>query len=129
MRSIVSASVVALAAVIGLATVPAHADGDADAGKKVFRKCQACHTAGAGEPHKVGPNLHGVVGRAAGTADGYTRYSDALKESGVTWDEASLTKYLHNPKEFIPGNQMAFPGLRKDADVENAIAYLKSMSE
>lgn len=129
MRSIMGASAIALAAVIGLAAVPAHADGDAAAGKKVFRKCQACHTAGEGEANKVGPNLHGVIGRAAGTVDGYTRYSDAVKNSGVTWDEESLAKYLHNPKEFIPGNHMAFPGLRKEKDVENVIAYLKSESE
>lgn len=101
--------------------------GDAAAGAKVFAKCKACHSAVAAEGNKVGPNLHGVIGRKAGTAEGFN-YSDGMKaagESGVVWNEATLDKYLHDPKAFVPKNKMAFVGLKKDSDVANVIAYLK----
>ena len=72
----------------------------------------------------VGPELNGVVGRKAGTVPGYN-YSDANKNSGLTWDEATLTKYLKMPREVVPGTKMAFPGLPRDSDIANVIAYLK----
>lgn len=97
---------------------------DAEAGKKVFNQCQACHV--ANQPtNRVGPHLVGLFGRQAGAVDGY-KYSDALKKSGVTWDEETLVKYLKDPKGFIPGNKMAFAGVRKDEDLKNLVAYLKS---
>ena len=110
-----------------LAMAPARADGDAAAGKKVFNKCMACHDA-VNDKSKVGPSLHNVVGRKAGTFEGF-KYSDAMKkagEGGLVWDEANLTEYIHDPKAKVPGNKMAFPGLKDDADVANVIAYLKA---
>ena len=96
---------------------------DVDAGKKVFRKCKACHTLKDGGKSAIGPNLYGVVGRNAATVDGF-KYSKAMKESGLVWDEATLTGYLTKPKEFLPGNKMPFPGLKKPEQIENVIAYI-----
>jgi len=100
------------------------AEGDPAAGASTFKICKACHQIGETAKNFVGPELNGLVGRKAGTVPGYT-YSDANKNSGITWDEATLTKYLHNPKEVVPGTKMVFPGLPKDEDVANVIAYLK----
>lgn len=103
---------------------------DSAAGEKVFNKCKACHDA-AEDKNKVGPSLHGVIGRTAGTHEGY-KYSPAMIEagkSGVVWDETSLTKYLHDPKAMVKGNKMAFPGLKSDEDIANVIAYLKQESQ
>ena len=105
------------------ATVAARADGDADAGKNVFKKCHACHNVGEGAHNAVGPELNGIVGRKAGTAEGYN-YSDANKGSGITWDAATLDVYLKDPKAKVPGTKMAFPGLPNDKDRADVIAYL-----
>jgi cytochrome c len=102
----------------------ASADGDAAAGATTFKVCKACHQIGENAKNFVGPVLNGVIGRKSGTIPGYT-YSDANKNSGLTWDEATLTKYLHNPREVVPGTKMAFPGLPNDQDIANVIAYLK----
>ena len=101
---------------------------DVDAGKKIFRKCKACHTLKAGGKSAIGPNLHGVVGRSAAAVDGF-KYSKAMKESGLVWDEATLTAYLTKPKEFLPGNKMPFPGLKKPEQIENVIAYIIEKSK
>jgi len=101
--------------------------GDVDAGKKIFRKCKVCHTLKAGGKNKIGPNLHSVVGREAGTVDGF-KYSKAMKESGVVWNEKMLKAFLFNPKKFIPGNKMPFPGLKKPEQIENVIAYIVEKS-
>lgn len=98
---------------------------DATAGKKVFTKCLACHKVGPGAANGVGPDLNGVVGRKAGTEAGYA-YSDAMKNSGLTWDDATLTKYLHKPKEVVPGTLMSFAGLNSDKDITNVVAFLKT---
>jgi cytochrome c len=119
------AAVMATAAICLLAM--AHSalaqEGDADAGKKVFAKCQACHTVEAGK-NKVGPSLHGVVGRKSGSIEGFA-YSDAMKKADVTWDETTLDHYLTNPRKMVPGTKMIFPGLPKAEDRANVIAYLK----
>lgn len=114
-------------AVLGLAAFAASpAFADAESGEKVFKKCQTCHEVKA-EKNKVGPHLVGIVGRQAGSVEGF-KYSDAMKGSGITWTEENLAKYLKDPKGFIPGNKMAFVGLKKDEEVADVIAYLKQPS-
>lgn len=108
----------------------AQAEGDADAGKKVFKKCKACHAVGEKAKNKVGPLLNDIIGREAGTVEKF-KYSKALlakKDEGLVWDEASLDAYLTKPKAFIPKGKMAFAGLKKPEDRENIIAYLKTFS-
>lgn len=104
------------------------AEGDAAAGEKVFRKCQACHMVGENAKNRVGPTLNGIFGRAAGSLEGY-RYSKAMTNSGLTWDDATLTEYLANPRKAVKGTKMAFAGLRKEAELANVIAYLKQFNE
>jgi cytochrome c len=101
----------------------AHA-GDVAKGEKVFRKCKTCHTVEKDGKNKVGPNLFGVVGRKAGTVEGF-KYSSAMAESGLTWDEATLNKFLEKPKDLVNKSKMVFPGLRKEDDRADVIAYLK----
>jgi len=103
--------------------VPARA-GDVEAGAKVFKKCKACHYVDQ-ETNKTGPHLVNIIGRAAGSVEGY-KYSKAMAGSGIVWDEATLTEYLRAPKKYIKGTKMAFRGLQKDADLANVIAYLKA---
>jgi cytochrome c len=103
---------------------------DAAAGEKVFTKCKVCHIAEE-DTNKIGPSLHGVIGRTAGTHPDF-KYSEAMiaaGASGVKWDEPTLTTYLHDPKAMVKGTKMAFPGLKNDADVANVIAYLKTFSK
>ncbi len=100
--------------------------GDPTAGKKVFRKCKACHSLKEGK-NGAGPSLHGIMGAAVAQADGF-RYSKAMADSGVTWTAETLAGYLADPKGYMPGNKMAFRGLRKGADIENVIAYLAEES-
>jgi cytochrome c len=106
----------------------AAADGDPAAGKKIFAQCAACHAVVKGK-HGLGPSLHGVVGRKAGTADGFKNYSPAMQKSGIVWTEHNLEKYLADPKSFVPGNRMVFVGLKKEDDRENVIAYLKQAAQ
>jgi cytochrome c len=98
--------------------------GDAAAGEKIFtQKCKVCHQIGEGAKNFVGPELNGVIGRKSGSVPNYN-YSDANKESGLTWDEATLKDYLTNPKAKIPGTKMIFAGLPKEDDRDNLVAYL-----
>jgi cytochrome c len=115
----------ALTGSIVLAAAPAFA-GDAAAGKTLFtQKCSICHSPVEGQ-NKIGPSLWGVVGRKAGTLPTYT-YSDAMKNANRTWDEATLSDYLTNPRQKIPGVKMIFPGLPNEADRQNVIAYLSTL--
>lgn len=99
--------------------------GDAKAGAGLFKtRCAQCHTLGAGEPNKVGPNLHGIFGRKSGQVEGFS-YTAANVNKGVTWDEQTLFEYLENPKKYIPGTKMAFAGLKKAKDRNDLITYMK----
>lgn len=97
--------------------------GDADGGKKVFAKCQACHSLDAGV-NKVGPTLHGIIGRASAAIDGFN-YSDAMKNAHLNWTPETLDQYLANPRKSVPGTKMAFPGLPKPKDRADIITYLE----
>ncbi|MDM7945172.1 MAG: cytochrome c family protein [Oceanibaculum nanhaiense] len=114
---------VALATVIFAPQVQA---GDAAAGQKVFNKCRACHVADK-ETNRVGPHLVGIIGRKAASVDGF-KYSDGMKgagEKGLVWTEETIAQYMKDPKDFVPGNRMAFVGLKKDEEIQDLIAFLK----
>ena len=102
------------------------AQGDAAHGEKVFNQCKACHAVDEAK-NKVGPHLVGVFGREAGSVEGF-KYSDAMKESGITWNEETIAAYLADPRGYIKGNRMAFAGLKKEEDITDLIAYLKAES-
>lgn len=104
--------------------------GDPAAGQRVFNQCSACHTINQGGPNRVGPNLHGVIGRKAGSIEGF-RYSANLKElgeKGLVWNEETLRPYLTNPKSVAPQGIMAYPGLRNEQQLNDVIAYVKQAS-
>jgi cytochrome c len=102
------------------------AGGNADAGAADFKRtCGICHTAEAGK-NKIGPSLFAVVGRAAGTAPGFN-YSDAMKGSGLTWTPENLEKYIADPKGTVPGNKMAYPGIKDATQRQDIIAYLATL--
>ncbi|MGD9508249.1 MAG: cytochrome c family protein [Geminicoccaceae bacterium] len=102
----------------------ARADGDAAKGEKVFAKCKSCHEL-TSDKNKVGPTLHNVIGRKAGAVEGF-KYSEAMAGSDVTWDATTIAEYVAKPKDFIPGNKMAFPGLKKEDEIENLVAYIQA---
>ncbi len=106
------------------ALAESHVTGDAEAGAKVFRKCQACHAVGADAKNKVGPVLNGVVDRAVASAPDFD-YSDALSAmSDQTWTPENLAAFLEKPRDYAPGTKMSFAGLRKEDERANVIAYL-----
>ena len=101
----------------------------AESGERTFnQQCKACHTVEKGEPSPLGPNLFGVIGRKAGSAAGFAS-SDGMKQSGITWDEASLTDYLKDPKAKVPETKMVFAGLKRPAQLADVIAYLKKATQ
>ena len=116
LRVLVAAAALCAAAAPAMAADPA-------AGEKAFSVCKACHKVGEGAKNGVGPVLNGVVGRAAGSAEGY-KYSDAMASSGITWDEANLAEYLKNPKAKVPSGKMMFAGVKDDTKLADLIAYL-----
>ena len=104
------------------------AEGNAEAGEDVFKKCRACHDVGADAKNKVGPQLAGLIGRKVGAAKDFT-YSDANRafgEKGAVWTEEELNKYLESPLTYMPKNKMAFAGLKDEQDRLDVIAYIKS---
>lgn len=120
-------SAVSLALVCALFSGSALAEGDAKKGKKVYNKCKACHSLKEGKK-KIGPSLHGVFGRVSGTVEKF-KYSKAMKEAAIEWNETTLDEYLAAPKKYVPGTKMVFVGLKKAPDRENLIAYLKDATQ
>jgi cytochrome c2 len=110
-----------LAALLGV--TQAQAAGDAAAGKMVFEKCQACHSLKPGET-KIGPSLHGLFGRKAGTVPDFS-YSQAMVQSSLIWDEATLARYLPDPQALVHHTKMSFIGLSDPQEVADVIAYLR----
>jgi len=108
-----------------LLPVAARADGDATAGAVIFKKCALCHSPDAGV-NKIGPSLHGVVGRPSASLASYS-YSPAMKAANKTWDEQELNVYLTNPRKEVPNTKMIFPGLPDEKDRQDVIAYLKTL--
>jgi cytochrome c len=111
------------------ATAPADlkallAAADPDKGKVLFLQCRACHSLEAGGANKVGPNLHGVFGRKAGLAPGFS-YSEVFTQANIVWSAETLDGLLTRPSDFLPGNRMVFVGIRKPEDRANLIAFLK----
>lgn len=95
------------------------------AGARLFLLCQACHNLKEGEPHKVGPNLHGVFGRKAGSVEDFNNYSEGMKASGIVWDEGHLREWLTKPTDYIEGTTMAFIGIPEKEKQDLLIKYLK----
>lgn len=104
------------------------AAGDPARGAREFLSCTACHSVKAGE-HSTGPSLANLWSRKAGTADGFPRYSEALKGADLVWDERSLDRWLHDPRQLVPGTSMAFQGIKDAQERADVIAYLKAVSE
>lgn len=123
LRALLAAAVCAAV----LAATPSWADGDAAKGEKVFRKCKSCHSLEAGQ-NKIGPSLNGLFGRTAGTVEGF-KYSEAMVESGLVWEEETLDAYLIKPKDLVPKTKMNFAGLKKESDRQDLIVYLKEATQ
>jgi cytochrome c len=115
---------VILAAVLAMTGTSGARAQDAAAGEKVFAVCKACHQIGETAKNAVGPVLNGVIGRKAGTYPGYS-YSDANKNSGLTWDEATFRDYIKDPRAKIPGTKMIYPGLKDEQKTTDLLAFLQ----
>jgi cytochrome c len=113
----------ALAVVTSLIAASGAPAQDIAAGKTSFNKCLACHAIGEGAKNKVGPELNGLDGRKSGTAEGYS-YSDANKNSGITWSKDAFLEYIKDPKAKIPGTKMAFAGIKNEKEANDLWAYI-----
>ena len=120
-KTLLVAALLAVPASAALAQDATH--GDAAAGEKVFTKCKSCHQVGENAKNFIGPELNGIIGRKSASLAGYN-YSDAMKASGLTWDDATFRDYIKDPKAKVPGNKMAFAGLSKDKDIADVEAFL-----
>ena len=114
----------ALAAFIALASAGSAFAQDLAAGENSFKKCLPCHSVGADAKNKVGPVLNGIEGRKSGTIEGYS-YTEANKNSGITWDETVFAEYIKDPRTKIPGTKMVFAGIKSENEIKSLWAYLK----
>jgi cytochrome c len=115
-------SMMIAAAILGFVAAPADA-ANVEHGQQVFQACAACHTE---RPDAIGPTLKGVFGRKAATVEDF-RYSNPIKRANLTWDEGNLRAYIADPQAKVPGNRMPYGGLRDTSDVDDVIAYLKTL--
>jgi cytochrome c len=119
MKMILTIAVFALAALAQAAEAQ-----DVAAGEQSFKKCAPCHSIGEGAKNKVGPQLNGLDGRHSGTALDFN-YSNANKDSGIVWNEATFKEYINDPRAKVPGTKMIFPGIKNEKEAGNLWAYLK----
>ena len=117
-----------IAVTSSLAAAPAARAQDVAAGEASFKKCLACHSIGDGAKNKVGPVLNGLDGRHSGSVEGYS-YSDANKNSGITWSKDQFLEYIKDPKAKIPGTKMAFAGIKNETEANNLWAYISSFDK
>jgi len=113
-----------LAAIAIVASTAAASAQDVAAGEQSFKKCLPCHSVGEGAKNKVGPELNGLDGRKSGNAEGFN-YTEANKNSGITWNESTFKDYIKDPRAKIPGTKMVFAGIKNEEEVNNLWAYLK----
>ena len=123
MRALLSSLVLLLP----LLAQPAAAQ-DISAGERSFAKCRACHQVGEGARNLVGPELNGLIGRHSGAVEGYS-YSNANKNSGLTWDEATFAEYIKDPRAKIPGTKMIFAGIKSEKEIKDLTAFLKQFDK
>lgn len=121
--NIYTTGLLAILLVAHTATVSAD---DVAKGKKVAKKCIACHTMKEGGKHKLGPNLYDILGKPAGVVEGY-KYSDALKNSGIVWDAETFSDFVANPKKVVPGTKMSFRGVNKPTQRVELLAYFATL--
>jgi cytochrome c len=114
-------------ALLPLLVATARAD-EAASGAAELQKCKICHSLDKGGANRVGPALYGIFGRKAGSAAGFA-YSDAMKQSGIVWDDETLAKFLRDPKDSLPGNRMSFPGIKDDAALGDLLRQLKQATQ
>ena len=118
-----------VAGFVGFATQASAQSGDAARGQRVFnQQCRACHTLEKDGAQTAGPNLHGVFGRKAGTAAGF-EFSDAMKTSGIVWDDTTMADYNRDPKAKVPGTKMVFNGVKNAGQLADLVAYLKQATQ
>jgi cytochrome c len=123
MRSLLFTAVAMISIMASSVSNPAAAQ-DVAAGEKSFRKCLPCHSIGPGAANKVGPEQNGLDGRKAGTVPGFT-YSEANKNSGIVWNDATFKEYIADPRAKIPGTKMIFPGIKNPQEATDLWAYIK----
>lgn len=122
----------ALLSAAPLSAVPiseAKAQGDPVMGKRQFGACLACHTVEAGGPNRIGPNLHGIMGKKAGTGNAEFAYSDVLKNSGIVWTDETMLAWIKKPSALLAGTKMTFIGMPKEETQQNVLAYLKEATK
>jgi len=116
-------------AVILVAGSASAQSGNEARGERLFnQQCKACHTLDKDGARTVGPNLHGLVGRKAGSTEGFSS-SDAMKASGIVWDDKTLVEYLKDPKGRVPGTKMVYAGLKQEAQQADMIAFLRKATQ
>jgi cytochrome c len=120
MKQLTLSTLIVIASAAASSAAPAQ---DVAAGKTSFNKCLACHAVGEGAKNKVGPVLNGLQGRKSGTVEGYS-YTEANRNSGITWDEATFKDYIKDPKAKIPGTKMVFAGIKNEQEAGDLWAFL-----